>query len=57
MTALVVGSDSGMPGTGFRAAADVPKALQAVFAFDWLELGGAPSAEAFEASVEKAREA
>jgi hypothetical protein len=55
LTSLVVSSDSGIPGTGFHAAADVPKALQAVFTFDWLALGGAPSADAFEASIEKAR--
>jgi hypothetical protein len=54
LTALVVSSDSGIPGTGFRAAADVPKALQAVFSFDWLEIGGAPTADAFEASAESA---
>ena len=44
-----------MPGTGFNAASEVPKALQAVFSYDWLEAGGAPSAEAFEMSVEKTK--
>jgi alkylated DNA nucleotide flippase Atl1 len=53
LTALVVSSTTGMPGTGFTAASEVPKALQDVFSFDWLESGGAPSAEAFEASVEQ----
>jgi len=57
LTALVVSSDTGMPGTGFTAAEEVPKALQVVFSFNWLEAGGTPSVEAFEASVAKAQEA
>ena len=55
LTALVVSATTGMPGTGFNAASEVPKALQAVFSYDWLESGGAPSAEAFEMSVEKTK--
>ena len=51
LTVLVVSSTTGMPGTGFNAASEVPKALQQVFSFDWLESGGAPSAEAFEEST------
>lgn len=35
LTALVVGKDSGMPGTGFTAAGDVPAAQARVFAYDW----------------------
>jgi hypothetical protein len=36
LTALVV-NNSGMPGAGFIAAADVPAAQQQVFQHDWLE--------------------
>jgi hypothetical protein len=57
LTALVVSSDAGMPGTGFRAAGDVPKALQEVFSFDWLDVGGAPLPEAFKARVRHDEEA
>ena len=53
LTALVVSATTGMPGSGFSAASEVPKALQDVFSFNWLEAGGAPSAEAFEASIEQ----
>ena len=56
LTALVVSATTGMPGTGFSAASEVPKALQDVFSFNWLEAGGAPSAEAFEASIERKKE-
>lgn len=53
LTALVVRSTTGMPGAGFCAAHEAPKALQDMFSSDWLESGGTPSAEAFEASVEQ----
>lgn len=36
LTSIVV-RDSGIPGVGFIAAADVPAAQQRVFGFDWLE--------------------
>jgi len=49
LTALVVSEDSGLPGHGFTAAADVPRAQAAVFAFDWLKRA-APSPEDFEAA-------
>jgi len=44
LTILVVSSDTGMPGSGFVAASDIPKTQQDVFDFDWLA-HGAPSAE------------
>lgn len=44
LTSIVVRKDSGIPGDGFLAAQDVPKAQGDVFAKDWLE-EAAPSAE------------
>jgi hypothetical protein len=42
LTALVVKDTSGIPGTGFIAAQDIPAAQMKVFQFDWLKFG-APS--------------
>ncbi|MEK7780321.1 MAG: hypothetical protein AAB370_02335 [Verrucomicrobiota bacterium] len=39
LTILVVKDKSGMPGDGFIAAADIPKAQQDVFAYDWFDWG------------------
>jgi hypothetical protein len=39
LTILVVQDKSGMPGDGFIAGADIPKAQQAVFGYDWLAWG------------------
>jgi len=36
LTSIVVSQDTGIPGEGFIAAADVPRAHEQVFAFDWL---------------------
>jgi hypothetical protein len=47
LTILVVSEDTGLPGVGFTAAADIPRTLQAVFAYDWLAFG-APSPENIE---------
>jgi len=47
LTILVVSEKSGMPGVGFIAAADIPRAQQQVFKFDWPAHGG-PSAEDFQ---------
>jgi len=44
LTALVVSSKSGLPGTGFTAAADVPAAQEQVYAFEW---PAAPTPEQF----------
>jgi Zn ribbon nucleic-acid-binding protein len=49
LTALVVSDQSGIPGEGFIAAADVPAAQMRVFQHKWLE-NNAPSAEQFEAA-------
>jgi len=35
LTVLVVSEPSGLPGTGFIAAADIPRAQQRVFSHDW----------------------
>ena len=50
LSALVVRKDSGLPGTGFIAAADVPKELQRVFERDWLSVG-CPPPDALETAV------
>lgn len=50
LTILVVGTDDGLPGSGFIAASDIPASQNKVFAFDWLA-HGAPSPDAFEAAV------
>jgi hypothetical protein len=50
LTALVVSDSTGLPGTGFIAAAEIPKALVDVFAYDWLK-HGAPKPEEFAAAV------
>ena len=39
LTILVVKEGSGIPGDGFIAASDIPKAQQDVFEFDWLKYG------------------
>jgi len=39
LTVLVVSEKSGIPGEGFIAAQDVPKAQTEVFSFDWLGWG------------------
>src|SRR5947209_3066411 len=51
LTILVVSEQSGMPGTGFIAAADIPKTQQDVFSYDWLE-HGCPSPEDFAKAVQ-----
>ena len=49
LTILVVSEKTGMPGVGFIAAQDIPRAQQEVFEYDWLAHGG-PSPESFEAA-------
>jgi hypothetical protein len=39
LSILVVNADTGLPGAGFIAASDIPRAQQSVFAFDWLKRG------------------
>lgn len=50
LTILVLSEKSGMPGTGFIAAADIPKTQQDVFAYDWLG-HGCPSLGDFDNAV------
>ena len=52
ITILVVSETTGMPGTGFVAAQDIPRTQMEVFAFDWLE-HGSPSAEDLREAVIK----
>jgi putative restriction endonuclease len=44
---LVVGENSGLPGEGFIAAQDIPRAQAEVFAYEWQSVA-APSPEALE---------
>jgi hypothetical protein len=50
LTILVVSEKTGMPGVGFIAAQDIPRAQQEVFKYDWLAHGG-PAPEDFERAV------
>jgi hypothetical protein len=50
LTILVVQGESGMPGSGFIAASDIPRVQQRVFAYDWLQRG-APSPEDLQAAA------
>jgi hypothetical protein len=52
LTILVVRSESGLPGSGFVAAEDIPRTQLRVFSFDWLERG-APSPEELEEAVQR----
>jgi hypothetical protein len=38
LTSLVVNEETGLPGIGFYAAADVPREQQRVFAYEWHRL-------------------
>ena len=50
LSSLVVGSQTGMPGEGFIAAADLPAAQAKVFAWPWLE-HSPPNAEDLESAA------
>jgi len=50
LTILVVSEDSGLPSSGFTAAADISKTQLSVFQHDWLETG-APSPEELAAAL------
>lgn len=52
LTILVVSENSGLPGVGFIAAQDIPKAQQEVFKYDWLAHGG-PSPDKFEQALKE----
>lgn len=53
ITVLVVSEQSGTPGEGFLAAADVPAAQMKVFAHRWLD-APAPTAEQFASAYTRA---
>lgn len=52
LTSLVVSGTSGLPGSGFIGAADVPNAQADVYRFDWLTLEK-PMRDALEEAVER----
>jgi hypothetical protein len=52
LTILVVSEQTGLPGDGFVAAADIPATQQRVFAFDWMEYG-CPSPQDLQNAVEQ----
>ena len=51
LTVLVVSEETGMPGVGFIAAADIPHAQAEVFRHNWLR-GRAPSPNDLEAAAQ-----
>lgn len=53
LTALVVSEQTGLPGEGFLAAADVPQAQMRVFHHKWLDMT-APTAEQLAAAYTRA---
>jgi hypothetical protein len=50
LTILVVSENTGMPGVGFIAAQDIPRAQQEALKYDWLAQGG-PAPDDFERAV------
>lgn len=52
LTIIVVSSETGLPGSGFTAASDIPRTQNSVFAHDWLAQN-APSPEQFAEAVAK----
>ena len=52
LTSLVV-TEAGIPGSGFTAAEQVPKAQAEVFRFDWLGTVKAPTSDELKNAVEK----
>lgn len=53
LTSIVVSEQTGLPGDGFIAAADVPAAQVAVHGFDWLSRN-APSVDDLDAAYSRA---
>jgi hypothetical protein len=51
LTILVVSEQTGLPGSGFVAAQDIPRVQQAVFGYDWLARG-CPSPQDFQQAME-----
>ncbi len=56
LTSLVVSEKTGLPGVGFIAAEDVPKAHIEVFQYDWLS-SAAPSEKEFSDAYSRASDA
>lgn len=52
LTSIVVSETSGLPGVGFIAAEDFPRAQAEVFAHDWLS-EAAPGVDDFEQALER----
>jgi hypothetical protein len=52
LTILVVSKNTGMPGSGFVAATDIPQHQGEVFGYDWLAKG-CPTPDEFDAAVKK----
>jgi hypothetical protein len=50
LTILVVSRKTGLPGSGFNAASDIPKHQIKVFGYDWLK-HSCPKPEEFEKAV------
>jgi len=55
LTSIIVNGNTGLPGTGFIAAENVPKAQLETFEHDWTE-HRAPSSEEFKAAYLRAPE-
>jgi putative restriction endonuclease len=53
LSVIVVSEVTGMPGSGFVAAADVPEAQAAVFKYDWFAMKHVPSAAELADAVSK----
>src|SRR4051812_14806974 len=52
LTIIVVSSESGLPGSGFVGASDIPRTQHSVFEFDWLE-HNAPTSDQLADAVAK----
>jgi hypothetical protein len=52
LTILVVSEDTGLPGSGFTAAGDIPRTQSEVFRFRWLELQ-APTEDELKSAVDQ----
>lgn len=52
LTILVVNDETGAPGSGFIAAADIPKTQMKVFDFDWFRLS-APNIKDFQQALKQ----
>ena len=55
LTVLVVSEKTGLPGSGFTSAEDIPRAQLAVFEYDWLGWG-CPKPEKLEAAFQASKD-